>query len=50
MTSQLRQNLLASQGLHGANEVTILLAFMVPKLLLLFTAAGWSVQPYSINF
>ena len=24
--------------------------FEVPKLLLLFTAAGWIAQPYSINF
>ena len=23
---------------------------MVPKLILLFTTEGWSVQPYSINF
>ena len=23
---------------------------MVPKLILLFTTAGWSAQPYSINF
>ena len=23
---------------------------MVPKLLLLFTADGWSAQPYSVNF
>ena len=28
----------------------ILLAFVVPKLRLLFTSEGWSAQPYSIKF
>ena len=28
----------------------ILRAFVVPKWILSFTAIGWSVQPYSINF
>ena len=29
--------------------MTILSAFVVPKLIHLFTAEGWSAQPYSIN-
>lgn len=30
--------------------MAILLTFVVPKLILWFTRAGWSAQPYSINF
>ena len=29
---------------------SILEGFVVPKLMLLFTKAGWSAQPYSTNF
>ena len=46
------------QAVHGADDVTalhfrarsILLGFVVPKLMLLFTTEGWSAQPYLINF
>ena len=40
MTSQLRR----------FRAWSFLLGFVVPKLILLFTTAGWSAQPYSINF
>ena len=41
--------LMSSQLCHFWVRST-LWEFVVPKLILLFTTAGWSVQPYSINF
>ena len=35
---------------HIFRARSILLAFVVHKLILLFTKAGWSAKPYSINF
>ena len=57
MTSQLRYNFQATQAVHGADDITtmrfrarsILLAFVVPKLILIFAAEGLLTQPYSIN-
>ena len=46
MTSQLAQNVQASQAVLGADDVAniIHLVFAVPKLKQLFTAADWSAQ------
>ena len=54
MTSQLRQKFSGLSGsasqLHTFRARSILGAFVVPKLKLLFTRESWSAQPYSINF
>ena len=58
MTSQLRHNFQANQAVHEADDVTTanfqnqvnFMSFCGPKFLILFTAAGWSALPYSINF
>ena len=58
MTSQLRYYFQASQAVRGADDVSTphfysqvnSLSVFGPKLILLFTTAGWSAQPYSINF
>ena len=58
MTSQLCQNFQVRQVLHGSmtshlwifRARSILLGFVVPKLILLFTWQDWSAQQYSINF
>ena len=55
MTSQLRHYFQVSQAVQEADDVATphfqsLLEFVVPKLILLFTKAGWSAKPYSINF
>ena len=36
--------------LHCFRAKSMLWGFVVPKLILLFTTAGWSAQPFSINF
>ena len=58
MISQPSHDCQASQGVHGAYDIiapnfrarSIIWVLMVPKLILLFATAGWSAQPYSINF
>ena len=58
MISQPRHNCQASQGVHGGYDIiapnfrarSIIWVLVVPNLILLFTTAGWSAQPYSINF
>ena len=58
MTALLLQNFLACQAVHGVmtsqlrtfRARSILLAFVVPKLILLFTKAVRSAHPYSVNF
>ena len=57
-TSQLRHNFQASQAVHKADDIRTLnfqsqfnsMRACGPKLILLFTAAGWSSQSYTINF
>ena len=57
MTSQVRYNFLATLAVHWADDITtmrfrarsILSAFVVPKLILLFTTEGLNAQTYSIN-
>ena len=55
MTSQLRHNFQASQAVHGADDIMTPRFSQVNSLSIcgpqvLFTAEGWSAQPYSANF
>ena len=59
MSTQLSHHFQASPAVQGADDVTIpqfysqanfLRAFVVPRLMLLFTAEGWSTQTYAFNY
>ena len=55
MASQLSHNFQSSPAVHGVDGVTsphFLKQGLneVPELILLFSAEGWSAQPYSTNF